>query len=50
MSQVLTDLLELLSLEKIEHGIYRGQSQDLVLKRYLVARSWDRHCLRRKIL
>lgn len=32
MSQVLTDLLELLSLEKIEHGIYRGQSQDLGFK------------------
>lgn len=32
MSQVLSDLLELLSLEKIEHGIYRGQSQDLGFK------------------
>lgn len=29
MSQVLNDLLELLKLETIEHGIYRGQSQDL---------------------
>jgi len=32
MSQVLTDLLSLLKLEKIEHGIYRGQSQDLGFK------------------
>ncbi|WP_194755422.1 acyl-CoA thioesterase II [Aliidiomarina indica] len=29
MSQVLNDLLELLHLESIEQGIYRGQSQDL---------------------
>ncbi|EKE82934.1 acyl-CoA thioesterase II [Idiomarina xiamenensis] len=29
MSKVLTDLLNLLSLETIEQGIYRGQSQDL---------------------
>ena len=29
MSQVLHDLLDLLSLETIENGIYRGQSQDL---------------------
>jgi acyl-CoA thioesterase II len=29
MSQVLKDLLSLLKLEQIEHGIYRGQSQDL---------------------
>ena len=29
MSQVLQDLLDLLSLEEIEQGIYRGQSQDL---------------------
>lgn len=32
MSQVLKDLLTLLSLEKIEHGLYRGQSQDLGFK------------------
>ena len=32
MSQVLTDLLSLLKLEKIEDGIYRGQSQDLGFK------------------
>ncbi|MGL5949583.1 MAG: acyl-CoA thioesterase II [Aeromonas sp.] len=32
MSQVLTDLLALLALEKIENGIFRGQSQDLGLK------------------
>ena len=29
MSQVLNELIELLSLETIEQGIYRGQSQDL---------------------
>lgn len=29
MSQVLDDLLSLLSLEQIEVGLYRGQSQDL---------------------
>ena len=29
MSQVLDDLLNLLHLEPIEQGIYRGQSQDL---------------------
>ena len=29
MSQVLNDLLNLLSLEQIEEGLYRGQSQDL---------------------
>ncbi|NMP30629.1 acyl-CoA thioesterase II [Thalassotalea sp. M1531] len=32
MSQVLDDLLSLLSLETIEQGIYRGQSQDLGFK------------------
>lgn len=32
MSQVLNDLLALLSLEKIEQGLYRGQSQDLGFK------------------
>ncbi|MEW6989729.1 acyl-CoA thioesterase II [Colwelliaceae bacterium 6441] len=32
MSQVLKDLLALLSLEKLEQGLYRGQSQDLGLK------------------
>jgi acyl-CoA thioesterase-2 len=32
MSQVLKDLLNLLSLEKIEQGLYRGQSQDLGFK------------------
>ncbi|MGK0207974.1 MAG: acyl-CoA thioesterase-2, partial [Gammaproteobacteria bacterium] len=29
MSQVLDDLLSLLTLEEIEQGLYRGQSQDL---------------------
>ena len=29
MSQVLDDLLSLMSLEEIEQGLYRGQSQDL---------------------
>jgi len=32
MSQVLDDLLALLTLEKIEQGLYRGQSQDLGFK------------------
>ncbi len=32
MSQVLDDLLALLSLEEIEQGLYRGQSQDLGFK------------------
>lgn len=32
MSQVLNDLLSLLTLETIEQGIYRGQSQDLGFK------------------
>lgn len=32
MSQVLTDLLSLLALERIEDGIYRGKSQDLGFK------------------
>ena len=32
MSQVLNELLELLSLEQIEKGLYRGQSQDLGFK------------------
>jgi len=32
MSQVLDDLLALLSLEKIEQGLFRGQSQDLGFK------------------
>jgi len=32
MSQVLDDLLALLTLEKIEEGLYRGQSQDLGFK------------------
>lgn len=32
MSQVLNRLLDLLSLEKIEQGLYRGQSQDLGFK------------------
>ena len=32
MSQVLDDLLSLLTLETIEQGIYRGQSQDLGFK------------------
>ena len=32
MSQVLDDLLSLLTLEEIEQGLYRGQSQDLGFK------------------
>lgn len=38
MAQVLTELVSLLQLEKIEDGIYRGQSQDLDLKHSLVAK------------
>lgn len=36
MSQVLQDLLDLLKLETIEQGLYRGQSQDLVSAPYSV--------------
>ena len=32
MSKVLDELLALLALEKIEEGLFRGQSQDLGLR------------------
>ncbi|VEC75722.1 Acyl-CoA thioesterase II [Raoultella ornithinolytica] len=32
MSQALTNLLALLNLEKIEEGLFRGQSEDLGLR------------------
>ncbi|MGL5280420.1 MAG: acyl-CoA thioesterase II, partial [Plesiomonas shigelloides] len=32
MSDVLAGLLQLLNLEKIEEGLFRGQSQDLGLR------------------
>jgi acyl-CoA thioesterase-2 len=32
MSQALTNLLSLLNLEKIEEGLFRGQSEDLGLR------------------
>ena len=38
MSQVLDDLLSLLDLETIEQGLYRGDSQDLGLRLFLVAK------------
>lgn len=43
MSQALKNLLDLLDLEKIEEGIYRGQSEDLGLRQVLVVRSSDKH-------
>lgn len=38
MSQALSNLLALLDLEKIEEGLFRGQSEDLGLRRFLAAR------------
>ncbi len=35
MSQTLGNLLTLLNLEKIEEGLFRGQSEDLGLRGYL---------------
>ncbi len=40
MSQTLNNLLTLLNLEKIEEGLFRGQSEDLGLRRYLAVRWW----------
>ncbi len=48
MSQALKNLLTLLNLEKIEEGLFRGQSEDLGLRRYLAARSWVRPCMLQK--
>jgi hypothetical protein len=38
MSQALTNLLALLNLEKIEEGLFRGQSEDLGLRQVLVVK------------
>ncbi len=48
MSQALKNLLTLLNLEKIEEGLFRGQSEDLGLRRCLAARSWVRPCMLQK--
>lgn len=37
MSQALKNLLTLLNLEKIEEGLFRGQSEDLGLRQCLAA-------------
>ncbi len=37
MSQALSNLLALLDLEKIEEGLFRGQSEDLGLRQVLAA-------------
>lgn len=37
MSQALSNLLALLDLEKIEEGLFRGQSEDLGYVRFLAA-------------
>lgn len=44
MSQALNNLLTLLNLEKIEEGLFRGQSEDLGLRQSSVGRSWDKRC------
>lgn len=38
MSQALHNLLILLDLEKLEEGLFRGQSEDLGLRQVLAAR------------
>lgn len=45
MSQALKNLLTLLNLEKIEEGLFRGQSEDLGLRQCLAAVSWVRPCM-----
>lgn len=47
MSQALKNLLTLLNLEKIEEGLFRGQSEDLGL-RGVWRRSWVRPCMLQK--
>lgn len=39
MSQALSNLLALLDLEKIEEGLFRGQSEDLGLRQVFGGRS-----------
>lgn len=49
MSQALKNLLTLLNLEKIEEGLFRGQSEDLGLRQVFGrARSWVRPCMLQK--
>lgn len=48
MSQALKNLLTLLNLEKIEEGLFRGQSEDLGLRQCLAAVSWVRPCMLQK--
>lgn len=45
MSQALNNLLTLLNLEKIEEGLFRGQSEDLGLRQVLGARLWGKRCM-----
>lgn len=40
MSQALNNLLTLLNLEKIEEGLFRGQSEDLGLRQSSGASRW----------
>ncbi len=42
MSQALNNLLTLLNPEKIEEGLFRGQSEDLGLRRVFGGRSWGK--------
>lgn len=45
MSQALKNLLTLLNLEKIEEGLFRGQSEDLGLRQVFGGGSWVRPCM-----
>lgn len=48
MSQALKNLLTLLNLEKIEEGLFRGQSEDLGLRQVFGGGSWVRPCMLQK--
>lgn len=48
MSQALNNLLTLLNLEKIEEGLFRGQSEDLGLRQSSVGKSLDKRCTRQR--
>lgn len=48
MSQALKNLLTLLNLEKIEEGLFRGQSEDLGLRPVFGGGSWVRPCMLQK--
>lgn len=50
MSQALNNLLTLLNLEKIEEGLFRGQSEDLGLRQVFGGKSSDRHCTQQRRL